>query len=151
MNGHHARLASVLLVLGLLASCARIRMDTPQGFAPLDPKGAWRALSPEGVRVEAHWVKNDLDMTLDFWVETLEHQLSRQGYAPLGEPATFLAGERTGALLEWSLPLGDETWTYLTGIVVAGKRVLLIQAAGEQTLYTRYRASILSSLSTLRF
>ena len=145
------RALALLCVAAVVAAagCARIRMDTPRGFAPLEGRGVWRAVSPEGVRLQARWVDNEPRMSLDFWADALDHQLRREGYVPAAEGSTFQAGATAGRISEWSMPLGAERWTYLTAVVVVGKRILLVEVAGEADLYARHRGAILASLQTL--
>ncbi len=154
MSGHVRLVAASAALLALLAwGCGRPRMEVPEGFAPLDGRGSsFRAVSPEGVRFQVRSAKNEPRQELAFWAEALRVQLAREGYRPSGEPQAFEAGgarRLEGRLYEWAMPYGTETWSYLTGILVAGRRILIIEAAGERSLYRRHRAAMLASLRTL--
>jgi len=142
--------AGVFLGL-LLAACGRPRVQTPEGFAPVDSRGAFRAVSPEGVRFQVRRVRNEPRQELAFWAEALRTQLVKEGYRPSGEPQSFQTGRggREGRLFEWIMPYGAETWSYLTGVLVTGKRIVIVEAAGERSLYQRHRAAMLASLQTL--
>lgn len=158
--GAHARtlvMAAVLLAL-LLAACGRPRIQTPEGFAPIANRRIFRAVSPEGVRFQVRRVKNEPRQELAFWADALRTQLVKQGYRPSGEPQSFEAarggrpdgrGGHEGRLFEWVMPYGTETWSYLTGVLIAGKRIVIVEAAGERTLYQKHRAAMLASLQTL--
>jgi hypothetical protein len=145
-----------LAVVLAFAGCARVRIEAPEGFAPmkaraggLAARGEFRAISPEGLAFRVRVVKNEPRMDLEFWRETLGNHLEREGYRG-GETSVFTAGEREGVIFAWTVPYGPETWTYLTGFLVSGKRIYLAEAAGEHTLMRRHRSAIESSLRTLR-
>jgi hypothetical protein len=129
------------------AGGGRVRMQTPEGFAPMEGRGSYVAVSPEGVRIEARWVGNDPRKDLSFWIDALSYQLRNRGYAPSGAAESFKAGNQEGRMLEWLLPYGAEAWTYMTAIVVSGRRILVIEATGERGLYDRYRAAVLTALA----
>jgi hypothetical protein len=124
-------------------------MQTPEGFAPVDSREAYLAVSPEGVRFQARWVANVPRQDTAFWADALSHQLVEEGYAPAGAAETFRAGDHEGRILSWLMPYGTETWSHMTAIVVVGRRILLVEAAGERALYGRHRAAIIASLGTL--
>jgi hypothetical protein len=141
--------AAAVLGVALLASCSRPHMRAPDGFAPIDGGQTLRALSPEGMRVEARKIRNRPRQEVAFWTEALRTQLARDGYRAAGEPQTFKAKGREGRYFEWAVPYGTESWSYLTAIVVAGRRILVVEAAGEKSLYQKHRAALLASLETL--
>jgi hypothetical protein len=147
-----SRIPGVLLPLALLlviAGCSRVRIDVPEGFAPAKARGEFRAISPEGLALRVRVVKNDPQMDLEFWRETLGNHLVREGYRG-GETSSFTAGEREGVIFNWTVPYGPETWSYLTAFLVSGKRIYLAEAAGEHTLMRRYRPAIEDALASLR-
>ena len=143
------RIVPALAVLLVLAGCARVRIDTPEGFAPMKARREFRAVSPEGVAFRVRVVKNEPRMDLEFWRETLANHLKREGYRG-GNESSFTAGERDGVIFDWTVPYGPETWSYLTAFLVSGKRIYLAEAAGEHTLIRRYRPAIEDALSSLR-
>ncbi len=163
-RGRPARLPALAAALVpaalLIASCGGPRVRAPEGFAPLErgffAAGAYvlRAMSPEGMRFQVRAVKNEPRQDLAFWGEALRTHLVNEGYRPSGEPQGFTtddSGRRAieGRLLEWVMPYGAETWSYLTAVVVAGRRILIVEAAGERALYEKHRAAVLASLRTL--
>ena len=143
-------LAAALALAALaLAACSRPRLETPKGFAALEGGRVYRAVSPEGVRLQVRSVRNEPRQEIAFWAEALRTHLASQGYRPAGEPQRFRAGKRDGRLFEWSMPYGTETWTYVTGVMVAGRRIVVVEAAGERELFKKHRDAVLAGLSSL--
>jgi hypothetical protein len=139
----------VPLLLLALAGCGRVRIETPEGFARMAGRGAYRAVSPEGVVFRVRIEKNDPEMGLEFWSRALRNHLEGEGYRGAGDPLEFTAGTSDGALYSWTVPYGPETWTWLTAFVVEGRRIYVAEAAGEHTLMRRYRPAIERSLESL--
>ena len=108
-----------LLPLALMIGCSHVRMMAPDGFAPLPDRQAFRAVSPEGVRFRVRTVENEPEQSLEFWSKALRSHLEKEGYPSSGEPTRFTAGEQDGMAFEWVMPYANETWSYLTAIVVS--------------------------------
>ena len=143
----------VLVLLPLLASAApRLKVQPPAGFAEaeLGKGAAYRALSPEGLLFRVRLFPNEPEKTLSFWSETLKNHLVKEGYRPNGEAQAFQAGETAGAAFEWVVPYGNESYLYLTAVLVTGKQIVLAEAAGPSALFTRHRQSLSESLKTIR-
>jgi hypothetical protein len=143
-------LLAICLAL-LTASCSRIRIEQPEGFAEIKGGDRYRAISPEGMLLGVRTVKNYPKKDLDFWAEALRNQLEKEGYKLISGDETFQVGERKGVLYEWGVPLGNESYIYLTAIVVMENRIAIAEAGGEHTVYRRYKNAILKSLETLKF
>jgi len=139
---------SALLFSALLAGCATASLRQPDGFAEYGSAGEYRAVSPEGVVVRVHLVKNDPAQSLEFWAEALTTQLTKSGYSLVRRESLET---RAGAavLLEWAAPVGQEDWIYLTGIAVSGTRIAVAEAAGQYESYQKRRDALIESLKTL--
>jgi hypothetical protein len=147
-------LAGVVIVLA--ASCARVKVETPEGFAEWRTKrvfgqGMYRAVSPEGMQLKARIVKNYPPQSLDFWKEALFSHLENEGYRPAGGAVVFTASGRQGVLYEWAVPYGEEEYVYLTAIVPSQRKIAVVEAAGAFNIYREHRAAILDSLETVSF
>jgi len=124
-------------------------MQTPEGFAPVDSRETYLAVSPERVRLQGRSVANEPRQDAVFWTDALSHQLLKQGYAAAGAAETNRSGDTEGGILWWLMPYGTETWSYMTAIVVVGRRIVVVEAAGERALCAKHRATIVASLGTL--
>lgn len=144
-------LAAVILLLA--ASCSRIRVEPPDGFAEYKTRGLWgprvyRAVSPEGMLFKARSVRNYPSKDLDFWKEALFSHLEKEGYRPAGQAEVFQASG-DGVLFEWAVPYGQEDYIYLTAIVPSRRRIVVVEAGAEYGIYREYREAILNSLKTI--
>jgi hypothetical protein len=155
-----ARVILLCAVLFAASSCARIRVQTPDGFAEWESSGilpvkACRAVSPEGIELVLRSVKNYPPQDLEFWKEALFSHLEDEGYLPAGEPVLFETKKgaivRDGVLFEWVVGYGEEDYVYCTAIIPSKRRIAIVEAAGKYRIYTEYRDAILSSLETVTF
>lgn len=149
MRGWRWAVLGTVVVL-LATACGRVRMDAPEGFAPIKTPKALVAVSPEGVRLRVRSLRNYPEQDLEFWSKALANHLEQEGYHQAEEGERFQAGSRAGVATTWLLPYANQTWTYLTAVVVAGKRIYVAEAAGELTLFRGYHSAILESLRSLR-
>ena len=139
-------LAALLL---LLASCSPLAVQAPEGFAELEGRGrTFRAVSPEGMLFRVRLLKNEPSQELSFWSETLGSQLAKEGYRSSGERAEFAGG--AGVFYEWAAPYGNESYLYLTGLMVSRRRIALVEAAAPYPVFVQHRQALRDSLETLR-
>jgi hypothetical protein len=144
------------LLLALLPALAfaapRLKVQPPESFAEAEPgKGvAYRALSPEGLLYRVRLFPNEPEKSLGFWGEALKNHLVKEGYRLNGEGQAFQAGQTPGTAFEWVVPFSAENYIYLTAVLVAGKRIIVAEAAGPYALFTRYRPGLFESLQSIR-
>lgn len=139
-----------LLVL-LLASCSPLAVQAPEGFAELEGRGrTFRAVSPEGMLFRVRLLKNEPAKELSFWSEALSSQLRKEGYRGGGEAVGFASGGRTGVLYEWAAPYGNESYLYLTALLVSRRRIALAEAAAPYSLFVQHRKAVRESLEKMR-
>lgn len=121
----------------------------PGGMAEMDVgKGFFSSISPEGLTLRVRTAVNYPEKDIEFWSTALGNQLNGQGYYPAGEKKEFESPAGKGSYFEWGLPYLGEDYLYLTALCVKGKKILILEAAGEQSVYSRYRENLLKSLET---
>jgi hypothetical protein len=145
----------LLLVLGLaltvlMISCSPLSVDPPQGFAELKGGRSFRAVSPEGMLYRVKSMKNEPQKGLVFWGQALENHLSREGYRSAGEARSFESGNHRGLYYEWILPSGNESYLYLTALIVTDRTITLAEAAAPHSVFDRYRQAVIDSLASIR-
>lgn len=108
-----------------------MNFEAPQGFAVEEEGYWWQGVTPEGIRLRLRWVKNYPEMELPFWQDALEAEMVNRGYNPLGEAQELQDSRgRTMALYSWGIPYGQQDYQYLSGILVDGKSILILEMAG---------------------
>jgi len=137
----------LLLVSLVLSGC--LSVETPQGFAEISPFPAYRAISPEGVRYSIRTVQNYPPQDLKFWGQALKNHLQAEGYLLIRPEERFEAANREGLIFEWGLPYRNQSYIYLTAIMLWEKDIVIAEAAGEKELYARYREALIESLRSL--
>jgi len=140
----------VLIVFCMfLVSCSNLRIERPDGFADFKERNLYRAVSPEGMLFGVRTVDNYPRKNLDFWAEALKNQLKKEGYRLVREGEPFSAGQHNGMLFEWGVPYANESYIYLTAVLVSGNRIAIAEAGGEHTVYQKHRDALIASLQSL--
>jgi hypothetical protein len=139
-----------LICLLLTVSCSRLSVTPPDGFAELKGRRSYKAISPEGMLYRIRSVKNDPRKELEFWGEALENHLVKEGYRLNGKAQSFTNGDREGVSYEWVLPYGNESYLYLTALIVTDKTITLAEATAPYSVFIRYRQALLASLDSIR-
>jgi hypothetical protein len=122
------------------------RHEAPEGFAPYRMRRERRAVSPDDVlfrvRAERHRPKADLD----FWEEAVRGRMVEAGYREVSHQRVTIDGQ-PGVLLEYNAPHGTDDYTYLVGFFIQGRKVMVIEAAGEISRLEARRADILAAFT----
>jgi len=139
----------VILYLILITACSMVDVEKPEGFAEARSGGMYHAVSPEGVRYRVRYVKNYPVKEIDFWQKALKIHLEKEGYDLVSEQV-YQTGDKKGVFFEWGAPYGHENYIYMTAIAVFGKKIAIAEAAGEYSLFHKYKEAIISSLQTIR-
>jgi len=140
-----------IVSLAFTVSCSRLSVTPPEGFAELKSRGTYRAVSPEGMLYRIRTVKNKPQKDLEFWSEALETHLSKEGYRLNGDPRHFQNGSWAGLSFEWVLPpYGNDSYLYLTALIVSDKTITLAEATAPYSVFIRYRQPLLDSLASIQ-
>ena len=151
MNKIVAPIAFAAVVI-VLASCTSL-VQKPEGFAEMLPRQVaatqYKAVSPEGMIYRVRTLRNYPVQTLEFWAQALQNHLEKEGYRSISAGRSFETKDNTGMLFEWAMPYGNESYIYLTAIVVSEKRIAVAEATAEHTIYHQYREALLESLASI--
>jgi hypothetical protein len=148
-------IASALLLI--LVSCSEFTIEKPEGFAEVVvdyyDRGEilFKAISPEGLLFKVKKVENYPRMQLEFWGEALSNQLQKEGYTLIGEEQRFRAGKNEGVYFKWGVPYGNDSYIYLTSLLVYDDEILITEAAGEQSLFNDYEDTIILSMQSISY
>jgi hypothetical protein len=125
------------------------QLEKPSGFALVDNRNVYRAISPEGIRFQIRKEKNYPLKELDFWSSTLLHHMVETGYQKKDDGLKFETEDGSpGFAVEWGLSLGNKDYLYLTAIVPHGKTLYIIEVAGEIGAFNVYEDEIYTSLKS---
>jgi hypothetical protein len=136
--------------LALTISCSRLSVIPPEGFAQLKGGRSYRAVSPEGMLYRVRSIKNEPRKDLSFWGEALENHLIKEGYRSSGKAQSFESGDREGLYYEWVLPSGNQSYFYLTALIVTDRTITLAEAAAPHPVFIQYRQALLDSLASIQ-
>lgn len=120
----------------------------PTGFAPYRERRSVRATSPDGVVYALRVEKNKPEADLAFWKEALESHLKGAGYLVLGR-ADLEAGGMKGALLELGAPSGDRDFAWTIALFVEGRRLYVVEAAGESRAFAARKEAVMAAIRGL--
>jgi hypothetical protein len=102
-------------------------------------------VSPEGFYCRFHEEENYPKKGVRFWRDALANKMNAAGYTPLFEER-LAAGGPGACYCEWGAPLGSQDYVYATVLSVKGDRLFIGEAAGEISLFAKYRQPIIDSV-----
>jgi hypothetical protein len=118
------------LALLLLVGCGPSgRLTTPPGFAELGEDGpfAYRAATARGVVIGARVADNHPRGNLDFWSDTVDRKLARDGYVLEDRRQVRSRSGLAGTMMRYTL---DGT-RYLVTVYTTAEKVYVVDAAGD--------------------
>lgn len=121
----------------------------PEGFSAFRDERRYRAASPDGVLFRARTVKHEPRADAAFWQEAVRERARAAGYRIVADEAITVGGVE-GVRLELQAPLGEEDWTYLVAFFPSGRRVAIVEAAGQVARFDERRGAILAAIEALR-
>ncbi len=107
-----------------------VTVAAPDGFAAYDKARPFRAVSPDGVLFQVRTAKHEPEATLDFWKEALKKRMLDAGYTFVAERDVEASGAK-GYLIELAAPMGAEDDSYWVAVFPDGRRLVIVEAAGE--------------------
>jgi hypothetical protein len=125
------------------------KAELPEGFAAVQSRWSYQAVSPEGMQYKVRMVKNYPEQELEFWGATLKNHLEKEGYHLMGESAGFQANDSAGIFYEWLMPYGNTDYIYLIAIMISKNCIVIAESAAEHMIYKKYREPVLDSLETI--
>jgi Domain of unknown function (DUF4349) len=116
--------------------------EGPEGFSVYRRSVNFRAVSPEGVRIRVRLLKPEPDMDIDFWQTAVLEHLKAAGYEPRGEARRLGSAGEGGFAAMWLLPYGGEEYVYDTAFIPRGRKMMIVESAGQLQHYDRRRGEI---------
>lgn len=122
--------------------------NIPAGFAPYAENNIIRAVSSDGVMYRIRREKNEPFAELAFWKEALKKRMVDAGYSFMKDEDIDI-GKRPGYLLELAAPLGTQDYTYLIALCLKDDQLVIVEAAGEMTIFKTRRQEIIATVQGL--
>lgn len=115
------------------------RTQLPAGFALIDNRPNYLAISPEGVRLQVRRFDNYPEQELDFWKNALLNHLEKIGYIKIDDFSTYEnENEEPFVVMKWGVPYGNQDYIYMTGIRIVRGKIEIIEIAGEAEYFNYY-------------
>jgi Domain of unknown function (DUF4349) len=145
---------SLLILIVLLIGSKKLEVEIPheppRGFAELQTTDWFSAMSPEGMIFRIRLIKNLPVQDLQFWSEALTTHLLNEGYVSISTENEFNTAQNTGLFSEWTVPFKNDTYKYLSGVMVSDNSIAVIEAAADHSIYNQHRESIVKNLETIK-
>jgi hypothetical protein len=122
----------------------------PAGFAPGKKASRFVAVSPDDVVFRVRTAKNKPVADLAFWKEAMRTRMTEAGYHVVSE-GEITSASGPGTLLELSAPDGEQDDTYLIALFVDGRKLVVVEAAGEVARFARHGGDIRAAIQALTY
>ncbi len=154
----HRTALPLLFVAWLAAACAA-PMSPPKDFLVLahhDDAADFRAVTSDAARL---WLRTFTDANagdLDFWCQSLDHDLVQRGYQVEGKGDCADADGQAGRCAEYAVDVGGERFGYLVAVWVAGRgllsgcRVTVVEFTARQEVFAQRLPAVKAALATVR-
>lgn len=149
MNLKNALLGIALLSL---AACHGGRLTAPSGFATLDSDDAYsyRATNAQGVTLGVRTEDNEVKANVDFWTESLDLRLRRDGYAMKSESVTHTRRGLTGKQIRYEVSREGREQSYWLTIFATEKKVYVVEAAGDKDAFDGASPMVEAAIESLK-
>lgn len=125
---------------------------SPKGFAFIGSgKYLYRAISPEGVRLQIRRAKNKPVQSVEFWQDSFLRQMELRGYTRVGEIESVKTAAGEGFLVSWGLSYGAADFLYVTAVIAERGNLYIVECAGEYDMLKGYRKSVDTFLTDFKW
>ena len=127
----------------------RLAAEAPEGLSAYRGRRELKAVSPDGVLYRVRAARHRPSADLAFWEEALETRMASAGYRVVSTERVQSDSLGEGAVIELGAPLGPDDATYIVGVFVDGRRLILVEAAGEVSRVEARREALLTAVRSL--
>lgn len=139
----------------LIQDFRRGRRSTPSKAETIDPEGfavyrksrRFQAVTADNVVFRIRSAKNKPEADLDFWKEALKERQVAAGYTVLDEA---MMGENGTYLLKLGAANGPQDQTYVIGLRVKGKQLILAEATGAAEAFEAHDKAVRAAIDAVR-
>lgn len=141
-------LYAIIIFLLLPVSCTPYKVDIPEIFAAQKEGGKTVFYSPDGFKASIKNEKNRPEKNTAFWAEALKTQLEGEGYLIVSEKP-FTSDNLEWVSFTWLLPKGQSYYKYMTALSVRGKKIFIMEAAGEKDIFDSYEKDVENIITSI--
>lgn len=118
----------------------------PKGFSPYKLRHERWAVSPDEVMFRARAERHKPQAELGFWREATKERMLAAGYRVV-EEQELEAGGVKGFALTMNAPFGNQDYSYLVAVFPVGRKLIIVEAAGEITKFEARKVDILAAIA----
>jgi hypothetical protein len=108
-----------------------------------------RATSSDGVVVAVRKIDDDVAGSLEFWSEAIVRRIEQgEGYARLAEAEYRAKSGEAGKRFDFGRDIGNRTFHYTVVVIVTDDVVWVLEAGGEESLYTARQEDVTAALAS---
>ncbi|MDR2580357.1 MAG: hypothetical protein LBC85_05125 [Fibromonadaceae bacterium] len=139
----------LILIIGLLSSCASFKASAPNNFAAYDDDNKkFRAISSDGVLYRVSEYKQKSEASVDFWREAFLLKMRNSNYKQEEELNISINGKPTIAyIFSFATNLGSDL--YLVAAVPAKNKMIVVEASAESDKFNARKADILEAIGKI--
>lgn len=128
-----------------------VNLVLPPEFAAFSKPSRFAALTADDLKARVRVFRNKPKADLIFWKEAVSTRMKNAGYR-IASDQTVQAKGGPVILLPLSAPSGDQDYTYWIALGVRGSRIVVVEIAGETSLFSESRqATLRTALESLEF
>ncbi|MDR2732618.1 MAG: hypothetical protein LBB36_05310 [Fibromonadaceae bacterium] len=136
----------------LTISCSSFKANTPNGFAAYEEElwsDDFRAISPDGVLYRVSENEQKSAASVEFWEEAIGLKMKNTGYKTVEKINVEIDKTQVNGFL-FSAEQNQKEYYYMIIAIPTKNNVVLIEAAGEKSLFEKERENILKAASQVR-
>ena len=141
-------LLALVVWLGVGACGPNYQMKAPPDFKRFEKAGGYKLITADGVQLKIREVDNYPKANLDFWTDALQRHLGQRGYRPLARSCFKTDAGLAACTLDFGIPRGAEDWVLSETVLVADKRIVLIEVAGPYVRFAPLAKRLRESFKT---
>ena len=140
----------MVVLIGILTSCASFKAQAPSNFAAFSEEDKkFRAISSDGVLYRVSEYEQKSEASMDFWKEALLLKMKNSNYKQEEELNLTIDGKAAiGYVFSFVNNLGSDL--YLVAAVPAKNKMLVIEASAESEKFISRKNDILEAIGKIK-
>ena len=140
----------MVMLVGILISCASFKAQAPDNFAEYSEDGSkkFRAISSDGVLYRVSEYEQKSEASIDFWKEAFLLKMKNSNYKQEEELNLSIGGKAAiGYIFSFASNVGSDL--YLVAAVPAKNKMLVVEASAESDKFNASKNDILKAIEKI--